>query len=87
VADAETGAPAAAAAGEGEPAKEPVRGPAAGCLAAENLEGCAAAQAVLAELQREFGGLLALRGDGREAAGKSREARLQPDCIKKDLDR
>jgi hypothetical protein len=64
-----------------------VVGPAAGCLAQENQEGCRPAQAVLAELRAEFDGLLQLRGDVREAAGKSRDVLLQPDAIKKDLDK
>jgi hypothetical protein len=41
----------------------------------------------LAELRGEFTGLLQLRGDARVAAGKSRDALLQPDAIKKDLDK
>jgi hypothetical protein len=56
-------------------------------LAEENLSGCGPAQAVLAEVRREFGGLLAKRGDDREAAGKAREVLLQPDALKKDLDK
>lgn len=62
-------------------------GPAAGCLAQENLAGCAAAQAVLGEVRVEFGVLLQQRGDAREAEGKCREVLLQPEVVKKDLDR
>lgn len=91
-AEAGAGSLQAAAAGgmevaPAEPAKEPVRGPAAGCLAEENLEGCVAAQAVLAEVHREFGAMLAQRARKREVAGKSGDAVLPPEKIKKDLDK
>lgn len=65
----------------------PVVGPAAGCLAEENLAAYEGAQAVVAAVKAEFDALLAKRGDAREAADKSRDAVLQPKNIKKDLDK
>lgn len=78
---------AAADGGAGEGSRGACIGPAAGCLAQENLDGCEPAQAVLVEVQRDFRALLQRRGDEREAAGKSREVVLAPESVKKDLDR